>query len=46
MVFSNLFFMYIFMPLLLAAYYVIKNNIWRRIVQLLPFKVVMSIVLI
>ncbi len=30
MVFSNLFFLYIFMPLLLLAYFALKNNAWRR----------------
>ncbi len=32
MVFSNLFFLYIFLPALFLAYFAIKNNTWRRIV--------------
>ena len=34
MVFSNLFFLYIFMPALFLAYFIIKNNTYRRIVLL------------
>ncbi len=34
MVFSNLLFLYIFMPALFLAYFIIKNNTWRRIVLL------------
>ncbi len=34
MVFSNLLFLYIFLPILLLAYYVIKNDTYRRIVLL------------
>ena len=34
MVFSNLFFLYIFMPALFLAYFIIKNNTWRRAVLL------------
>jgi len=30
MVFSNLFFLYVFLPLLFLAYFVIKNNAYRR----------------
>lgn len=30
MVFSNLFFLYLFMPVLLIAYFSIKNDAWRR----------------
>ena len=30
MVFSNLFFLYVFLPLLFAAYYIIKNDAYRR----------------
>ncbi|MBQ7932140.1 MAG: MBOAT family protein [Clostridia bacterium] len=30
MVFSNLFFLYGFMPVLLLAYFIIKNDAWRR----------------
>ncbi len=30
MVFSNIFFLYIFLPVLLAAYYIVKNNTYRR----------------
>ena len=32
MVFSNLFFLYIFMPVLFLAYFIIKNNAYRRAV--------------
>ena len=34
MVFSNLLFLYIFMPALFLAYFVVKNNTWRRSVLL------------
>ena len=34
MVFSNLLFLYIFMPALFLAYFIIKNNTYRRIVLL------------
>jgi len=34
MVFSNLLFLYIFMPALFLAYFIIKNDTWRRIVLL------------
>ena len=34
MVFSNLFFLFIFMPALFLAYFIIKNNTYRRIVLL------------
>jgi len=32
MVFSNLFFLYIFLPVLMLAYFIIKNNAYRRAV--------------
>ena len=32
MLFSHLLFLYVFMPVLFLAYFVIKNNTWRRIV--------------
>ena len=35
MVFSNLFFLYIFMPLLFVAYFIIKNNTYRSTVLVL-----------
>lgn len=35
MVFSSLIFIYIFLPLLLLCYFIIKNNSWRRFVLLL-----------
>ena len=35
MVFSSLFFVYVFMPVLLLLYYAIKRNSWRRGVLLL-----------
>ncbi len=30
MYFSNIFFLYVFMPVLFLAYFIIKNNAWRR----------------
>ena len=35
MVFSSLFFLYVFLPLLLAMYFIVKNDSWRRFVLLL-----------
>lgn len=35
MVFSSLIFIYVFLPLLLLCYFIIKNNSWRRLVLLL-----------
>ena len=32
MVFSHLLFIYIFLPVLLAAYFIIKNDLYRRII--------------
>lgn len=39
MVFSNIFFLYVFMPVLFAAYFIIKNNSYRRAV-LIAFSLV------
>lgn len=39
MVFSNIFFLYVFMPVLFAAYFIIKNNTYRRAV-LIAFSLV------
>ena len=35
MVFSNLFFIYLFLPLNLLLYYVVKNRTWQNVVLLL-----------